>query len=169
MAYVGVLLVVLVDNALRLIAPDVMGLQSAPPQLPLITALYIGFRARHSGELGLAIVLGIFADCFSGVPVGHFAFLYGAAAYFALRVRRYVPPDAFVSHVVAAFFCALLTVFFGLLLAVFTVRGFATGAGFVRAVSQALVSALCAPFVFGLWDRSGFFRRALGGRGYEFA
>ena len=63
MAYVGALLVVLVDNALRLIAPDVMGLQSAPPQLPLITALYIGFRARHSGELGIAMLPERSARC----------------------------------------------------------------------------------------------------------
>ncbi len=168
MAYFGLLLAVLLDNILRLLAPDVLGFQTAPPDLPLVTALYIGFRAKNTGQLGYAIILGILADCFSAGPVGHFAFLFGVAAYCALRVRRFVPPDAFVSHVVACLFCGLLTAFLGLLMAVVTIRG-QVGAGFTRALLEAFTSALVAPFVFGIWDRSRFFRGALGGRGYEFA
>jgi len=162
-AYVGILAVLVLDTALRVVAPDRFGLQWAPPDLPLITALYIGFRARDTGQLGLAVVLGLLADSFSARPLGHFGFLYGSAAYFALHVRRYVPPDAYLSHVVALFFCGLFTSLLGLLLAAVTVPG-PVGDGFTRAFAASTLGALLAPFVFGILDRSGFFKRALGGR-----
>ena len=168
MAYLGLLLVVCLDNAFWLLAPDRFGLQTAPPDLPLLTAVYIGFRARNTGELGLAIVLGLMVDCFSARPAGHFAFLYGSAAYFALHVRRYVPSDAFFSHVVACLFCGLVTALLGLLLAV-TTSVAQVGAGFVRSLLEAVTSACVAPFVFSLWDRSRLFQRAFGPRGYEFS
>ena len=167
MAYVGLLLVVLLDNALRLLAPGWIGMQTGLPDLPLITALYVGFRARDTGDLGLAVVLGVFADCFSADPIGHFAFLYGTAAFCALRIRRYVPPDAFVSHVIASFFCGLVACFFGLVLAIINFRG--ASVGFVHALAATGASALFAPFVFGIWDKSRFFSHALRRRGYEFA
>ncbi|MHC4549003.1 MAG: rod shape-determining protein MreD [Planctomycetota bacterium] len=167
MAYLGLLLVVLIDNAFLLLAPDRFGLRTAPPDLPLVTALYLGFRARNASELGLAIVLGALVDCFSARPLGHFAFLYGSAAYFALHLRRYVPSDAFVSHIVACLFCGLLTALLGLLLAVATGVE-SVGPGFSRSLLEVTTSALVAPFVFSLWDRSRLFQRALGGRGYEF-
>ena len=164
----GCSLVILVDNALRLVAPAWFGMGTATPDLPLITALYIGFRARNTNQLGLAIALGIFADCFSSRPLGHFAFLYGCAAYLALQVRRYVPSDAYVSHVVGAFFCTFTVALIGLLMAVITVPG-PIGPGFLRSVLTAATSSFFAPFVFAAWDRSRFFRRALGsGRRYEF-
>ncbi|MHC5051219.1 MAG: hypothetical protein ACYTGK_11495, partial [Planctomycetota bacterium] len=107
-------------------------------------------------------------DCFSARPLGHFAFLYGSAAYFALHVRRYVPSDAFVSHIIACLFCGGLTALLGLLVSV-AAGVAAVGTGFTRTLLEALTTALVAPFVFSLWDRSRFFRRALGGqRGYEF-
>ena len=168
MAYLGILLAVLSDNAVRLLAPDLLWLQTAPPDLLLVTAIYIGFKARDSGQLGLAIWMGLLTDCFSAAPLGHFAFLYGTTAYLALRLRRYVPPDAFVTHLVVCLLCGLLTALLALLLAVLTVRGPIAG-GFERACLGAVSSALLAPFIFGLWDRSRFFRRALGGRSYEFA
>lgn len=164
MAYLGLLLAVVLDQTVRLLSPF-----GAPlPDLPLITALYIGFRARDTGQLGYAVALGVLADCFSAHPVGHFAFLYGATAYVALRLRRYVPPDAFVSHVVACLFCGLVGAFLALLLAAATTRGL-VGSGFSRALLVACASAPLAPVVFGVWDRSRFFGRVLGGHGYEFA
>jgi rod shape-determining protein MreD len=168
MAYLGLLFVVGLDNAFQLLAPQGLGLRAAAPDLPLVTAVYIGFRARNTGELGLAILLGGLVDCFSARPLGHFAFLYGSAAYFALHIRRYVPSDALVSHIVACLVCVVLTALLGLLLAVATGVG-AVGPGFLRTLVEALSTALVAPFVFSLWDRSRFFRRALGGRGaFEF-
>jgi len=167
MAYVGLLLAVLIDNAVRLLAPETLAMR-ALPDLPFVTALYVGFRARDTGQLGLAVVLGIFADCFSSRPLGHFAFLYGCAAYFSLGMRRYVPPDAFKSHVVAALACGILTQLLALLVAAVTVDG-PLGAGFLRSLLSAVASAVAAPFIFGLWDRSRLFRRALGGTAYEFA
>lgn len=168
MAYLGLLFVVALDNAFLLLAPHGVGLRTAAPDLPLVTAIYIGFRARDTGELGLAILLGGLVDCFSARPLGHFAFLYGSAAYFALHVRRYVPSDAFVSHIVACLFCAVLAALLGLLVSVAAGVG-AVGPGFSRTLLEALTTSLIAPFVFSLWDRSRFFRRALGGQGgYEF-
>lgn len=168
MAYLGLLFVVVLDNAFELLAPHGLGLRAAAPDLPLVTAVYIGFRARNTNELGLAIVLGGLVDCFSARPLGHFAFLYGSAAYFALHIRRYVPSDAFVSHIVACLVCGVLTALLGLLLSVATGVG-VVGPGFVRTLVEAATTAAVAPFVFSLWDRSRFFRRALGGRGaYEF-
>lgn len=169
MAYVGILLVIVLDTALRIVSPDRFGLQWAPPDLPLITALYIGFRAKDTGQLGLAIVLGLLVDCFSAQPLGHFGFLYGSAAYFALHVRRYVPAEAYLTHVIALLVCTVFVALLGLLLAAVTVSG-PVGSGFSRAAVSALSSALLAPFVFGLWDRSGLFKRAVGGRrSYDFA
>ena len=168
MAYLGLLFVVVLDNAFLLLAPHGLGLRTAAPDLPLATAVYIGFRARNTSELGLAILLGGFVDCFSARPLGHFAFLYGSAAYFALHVRRYVPSDAFVSHIVACLFCGVLAALLGLLVSV-AAGVSAVGPGFSRTLLEALTTALAAPFVFSVWDRSRFFRRALGGRGaYEF-
>lgn len=168
MAYLGLLLAVFLDTAFRLLAPDRFGLQTAMPSLPLITALYIGFHARHTSHLWLAVVLGMFADCFSSVPLGHFAFLYGSAAYLAFRIRRFLPPDPGLAYMVASLFCGLLTAFLALVVAVLSTRG--SAAGFGTAVLVALTSSLSAPFVFGLLSRSRLFKAAFGGRRhYEFA
>jgi rod shape-determining protein MreD len=168
MAYLGLLLAVALDNALRVVMPEGLALRLMP-DLPLITALYVGFRARDTDQLGLAVILGLLVDCFSSRPLGHFAFLYGCAAYFALGLRRVVPPDAYASHAVACLVCALLTKLLALLLAAVTVDG-PLLAGFLRSLLAAVASAAAAPFVFGLLDRSRFFRRALGGKSsYRFA
>ena len=168
MVYVGLSLAVFLDSALQLLAPDRFGLQTAPPDLSLITALYIGFNAHRTSHLRLAIVLGLMADCFSSHSLGHFAFLYGAAAYVAQHVRRYMPPDAGLSYVVACLFCCVTTAFFSLGLAVMTTQG-AVWPGFVRALMEAVSSALFAPILFSIWDRSRLFRGAIGGRRYDFA
>lgn len=166
MAYLGLLLAVVVDTAARLFAAGAAG---ALPSLPFVTALYIGFHARHSRQLSLAIALGIIADCFSTCPLGHFAFLYGAGAYVAFRIRRFLPPDPGLAYAVASFFCGVVVAFLALVVAVLSTRGSAA-AGFGPSILVAATSALSAPFVFGLWSRSRLFRGALGGRTYyEFA
>jgi rod shape-determining protein MreD len=167
MAFVGLLLAVLADRTLALLAPEGM-LLGAAPSLPLITALYVGFRARDTRPLGLAIILGLLVDCFSQVPAGHFAFLYGCAAYFALRLRRFVPPDHYRSHVISCFVAGVLTGLFALLVAAVTVDG-ALLPGFLQSLLVAAASAVVAPFVFAIWDRSRLFRRALRGTEYGFA
>ncbi len=167
MAYVGLLLAVLLDNALRLLAPEGFLLR-ATPNLPLITALYVGFRARDTRPLGLAVVLGLFADCLSDRPIGHFAFLYGSAAYFALRLRRFVPPDHYKSHVIACLVAGFLTALLALLVAAVTVDG-RLFPGFLRSLLAIVASAIAAPFVFGIWDKTRLFRRALRGTEYGFA
>jgi rod shape-determining protein MreD len=167
MAYVGLLLCVVLDDAIRRVLPEGL-LTRAVPSLPLITALYIGFRARDARPLGLAIVLGMFRDSFSSVPLGHFAFLYGATAYVALRLRRFVPVDHFRSHVAACFVTLLVTCLLALLIAAVTVQG-PLGPGFLRSLVGAVTSAIAAPFVFAIWDRSRLFRSRLRGRSYEFA
>ena len=168
MVYVGLFLAVFGDNAIQLLAPDRFALQSAPPDITLITALYIGFHARNTRQLRMAVVLGLIADCFSAHALGHFAFLLGAAAYLAHRVRRYLPPDAGLSYVVACLFCGLATALLSLGIAVVTTRG-AVGPGFIRAVLEALTSACFAPVMFGVWDKSRLFRNAFGRRRYDFA
>jgi len=167
--YVGLLLAVVLDNGLRLLLPDRFALQTAPPDLPLLTALYIGFHARNASQLGYAVTLGLIADCFSSHALGHFAFLYGASAYVAQRVRRFLPPDAALSYVVASLFVGVVAALLALLLAVVTTRGGVVAPGFMRALLQALTSALFAPVVFSAWDKSRFFRGAVGGKRYEFA
>jgi rod shape-determining protein MreD len=165
MAFLGLLLAVVADSALRLLMP---GMRGTMPSLPLLTALFIGFHARRTEHLWLAVVLGVLQDCFSTVPVGHFAFLYGAAAYLAFRVRRFLPPDPGLSYVVASLLCGLLTSFLALVIAVVSTRGSASGFG--AAVLVALTSALSSPFAFGLLAKTRLFRAALSGRDfYEFA
>ena len=168
MVYIGLFLAVICDNAIQLLAPDRFGLQSAPPDLSLITALYIGFHARGTRQLRLAIVLGLMADCFSSHAIGHFAFLFGAAAYCAQRVRRYLPPDAGLSYVVACLFCGLVTALLSLCIAVVTTGG-ALAPGFVRSLMETATSALFAPILFSIWDKSRLFRGAVGGQRYDFA
>ncbi len=169
MAYLALFLAVAIDNAARLFLPPGDWAGSLLPDLPLLTALFVGFHARHTGQLWFAVMQGGFADCLSACPLGHFAFLYGAAAYLAWKVRRFLPPDAATSYVVATLFCALATVALGALVALLSAAGDpAAGAG--AAAARALGSALVAPVVYGLWERSRLFRRALGGRSYyEFA
>ena len=163
MAYVGLLLAVLLDNSVRLLVPMEL------PDLPLITALYVGFHARNTEQLWYAIALGAAADCFSSFALGHFAFLYGAAAYLAWRIRRFLPPDPGLAFIPACLFCGLVTAFLALLLALIS-AGSPTAGGFLDAIFTALLSAVSAPLFFGLWSRSRLFRRALGGRRYyEFA
>jgi len=43
------------------------------------------------------------------------------------------------------------------------------GAGFARSVVQALATAALAPVFYPVLDRSRLFRKALGGRDYQFA
>ena len=43
------------------------------------------------------------------------------------------------------------------------------GAGFARSVVQALASAALSPLLYPLLDQSRLFRKALGGREYQFA
>jgi rod shape-determining protein MreD len=165
MAFLGLLLAVVADSALRLLVP---GLRGAMPSLPLLTALFVGFHARRTEHLWLAIVLGLLQDCLSTVPAGHFAFLYGAAAYVAFRVRRFLPPDPGLAYVAASLLCGLLTSFLALVIAVISTRGSASGFG--AAVLVSVTSAMSAPFAFGLLRRSRLFRAALSGRDhYEFA
>ncbi len=169
MAYVALFLAVAVDNAVRLFLPPFSWAGRLLPDLPLLTALYVGFHARHTGQLWFAVMQGVFADCLSSCPLGHFAFLYGAAAYLAWRMRRFLPPDAAASYAVATLVCALCTVALGALVALLSSAG-APSAGAAAAAARAVGSALVAPFVYGLWERSRLFRRALGGRAYyEFA
>jgi rod shape-determining protein MreD len=167
MAFLGLLLAVLADRTLSLLAPE-GALLGAAPSLPLMTALYVGFRARDTRPLGLAILLGLLADCFSDAPAGHFAFLYGSAAYFALRLRRFVPPDHYKSHVVACLVAGVFMELLALLVAAVTVDG-ALLPGFLRSLLVATASAVAAPFVFAIWDWSRLFRRALRGTEYGFA
>ena len=139
------------------------------PDLPFITALYVGFHARNTEQLWYAIVLGALVDCFSSFALGHFAFLYGAAAYLAWRIRRFLPPDPGLAFIPASLFCGLVTVFLALLLALISAGG-ATSGGFLDAIFRVLLSAASAPVFFGLWSRSRLFRGALGSRRYyEFA
>lgn len=168
MVYLALLLAVVADNALRLLMPDRFGMQTAPPDLAMITALFIGFQARRDSQLSYALTLGVIADCFSTHAIGHFAFLFGVAAYIARRMRRYLPPDAALSYVVACFLCGVAMAFVSMALALVTSRG-SVGAGFGWALWQALANALCAPAVFGFWDWSRLFRGAVGGTRYEFA
>jgi rod shape-determining protein MreD len=167
MAHLGLLLVVLLDHAIRLLLPEGL-LPLVIPDLPLVTALYVGFRARDARPLGLAIVLGLLADCFSSWPLGHFGFLYGSAAYFALRLRRFVPADHYKSHVAACLVAGFLTALLSLLIALVTVDG-PVAAGFLRSLAGTVASAVFAPFVFAIWDWSRLFRGQLRGSSYEFA
>jgi rod shape-determining protein MreD len=168
MVYVGLFLVVLIDHAMRLLLPDWFGLQYAPPSLALLTALYIGFRSKRTGQLGYAVLLGVMADALSSHGVGHFAFLFGVGAYIASRIRRYLPPDASIAIVVAVFFCSVVMASFALLIAVVHANGH-IGAGFARSVVQALANAALAPLFYPVLDQSRLFRKALGGRDYQFA
>jgi rod shape-determining protein MreD len=168
MVYLALVTAVLLDTILQVLLPDHLAAIFPPPDLPWLTALYIGFHAKNTNQLGLAIVLGLLADTFSSHPIGHFAFLFGVTAYLARGVRRYLPPEASLSFAVAALFCGLLVAFLGLGLAAVTSRGY-LGPGFVRALLEVTTSALFAPAVFAAWDRSRLFRKALGGTVYDFA
>jgi len=168
MIHLALLLAVLIDTSIRPLLPDAFLLRTAPPDLVLLTALYIGFRARRDAQLRWAVMLGVYADLMSVHAIGHFAFLCGVAAYAASRVRRFLPPDPTFAFGVASFFCGVITACFGLILAALTIRHH-VGPGFARAVLTAFTSALFAPVVFALWDQSRLFRRSLGGRGYDFA
>lgn len=162
MIQLGLLLAVVVDATLRLVLPMDHGWL---PNVPLVTAMYIGLSARRSGQLGYAILLGVFLDCFSARPLGHFAFLLGTAAYLAWKVRRYVPSDAALPRVVACFVCGVAVAFLGLVLAA-AGGGVGDGSGLTRALLAAATSAASAPLIFGIWNQSRLFRSAFRGRSY---
>ncbi|MHC4410871.1 MAG: rod shape-determining protein MreD [Planctomycetota bacterium] len=170
MIHLALLLAVLADAALRLLLPGDRFELDWLPSIPLLTALYIGLHARRSGQLGYAIVLGLLLDCFSARPLGHFGFLLGTAAYFAWKVRRYVPPEAILPRMVACLIVGCAVAFLGLVLAAASGGGAGNGPGLSRALLVAATSAGSAPLVFGLWNQSRLFRRAFRGRRhYELA
>ena len=164
MIVIALLLAVLADAVLRRFLPGSELQLAALPSIPLITAYYIGLHARRSGQLGYAIVLGLLLDCFSARPLGYFGFLLGTTAYLAWRMRRYVPAEAILPRMVACLLCGV--VFLGLMLAAATGGGAGNSPGFLRALLMASTSALSAPFVFGIWNQTRFFRRAFRGRRY---
>ena len=168
MIHLGLILVLVFDTALRHLAPLGLGIEFTPPSIAFVTALYIGFRARRSGQLGYAVLLGALVGALSSRGIGHFAFLYGLAAYFAWNIRRYLPPDAMVAYIVACLFCGTVVAAFGLVIAVITIDA-PVGAGFGRSLLEVLFSSLVAPMIFSCLDRSRLFRGALGGREYRFA
>jgi len=170
MVHLALLLAVLSDEALRLFVAGAAVPGRWLPSVSLATALYIGLHARRSGQLGYAILLGFLVDCFSAAPLGHFGFLYGATAYVAWKVRRYVPPEAILPRVVACFVIGCGFAFLGLLLAAARGGGAGNGPGLARALLLAATSAASAPFLFGVWNQSRLFRRAFRGRRhYELA
>ena len=164
MIYGALLLAVVGDAFARLVLSGEHFNLDWLPSIPLVTALYIGMHARRSGQLGYAIVLGLLLDCFSARPLGHFGFLMGAAAYFAWKVRKYVPSEAVIPRVVACFVCGCAIAFLGLVLAASSGGGAGNGAGLSRALLVAATSAASAPFVFGIWSQSRLFRHAFRGR-----
>jgi len=164
MIHFALLLAVLADASLRLVLPGDRFALDWLPSIPLLTALYIGLHARRSGQLGYAVVLGLLLDCFSARPLGHFGFLLGAAAYVAWKIRRYVPPEAILPRMIACFFVGCSVAFFGLVLAAASGGTTGNGPGLSRALLAAATSAASAPFVFGIWNQSRLFRRALSGR-----
>ena len=166
MIVLALLLAVLADTTLRRFLPGTDFQLSALPSIPLITAFYIGLHARRSSQLGYAIVLGLILDCFSARPLGYFGFLLGATAYLAWRVRRYVPAESLLPRMIACLFCGVLFAFLGLMLAAVTGGGAGNSAGLMRALLMATTSALSAPFVFGIWNQTRFFKSAFRGRRY---
>ena len=162
----ALLLAVLADATLRRFLPGSELQLAALPSIPLITAFYIGLHARRSGQLGYAILLGLMLDCFSARPLGYFGFLLGTAAYLAWRMRKYVPADAILPRMVACLFCGVVFAFLGLMLAAVTGGSAGNSAGLMRALLMAGTSALSAPFVFGIWNQTRFFRGAFRGRRY---
>jgi len=162
----ALLLAVLADTTLRRFLPGSEFQLAALPSIPLMTALYIGLHARRSSQLGYAIVLGLMLDCFSARPLGYFGFLFGTVAYLAWRIRKYVPADAVLPRMVACLFCGIVFAFLGLMLAAISGGGAGNSPGLMRALLMAATSALSAPFVFGIWNQTRFFRAAFRGRSY---
>ncbi|MGQ0613820.1 MAG: hypothetical protein ACT4PV_08795 [Planctomycetaceae bacterium] len=167
MAFLGCVLVVFLDLALRPFLPAALGLRAAPPDLPLLAALYIGYRARDAGALVYAPLLGAMKDCFSDWPVGHFAFLFGFCALAAHRMSPYFARQAGLAQAAGSLLCGLLLAVASLLLAVVAGRRGA-GAGLPPALFGAVTSALAAPLFFALLDRTRLFRALLARGAYRF-
>ena len=169
MAWLGLLLVVALGNAVPLLDPAGGAVIQAAPHLTFLAAVFIGLQSKEVRPLYLAVALGVFQDCFSMAwPIGHFAFLYGATAYVAWRLRRYLPPESAVAQSLAAFLCGIVAAFLGLLL-VLASRDVAAGPGFSTDLLRAVTSAVAAPPVFWLLDLSRLFQRAFGRRRYTFS
>ena len=169
MATLGLVLLVFAGNGLVLASSMHPFWADAAPHLTLLGAIYIGFMARAPAALSLAILLGFFQDCMgSAWPLGHYAFLYGTAAYLAHRLRRYLPPEAAIAQFLAALLAGLGTAFVSLLLVVATVRS-SPGPGLGVELLRACTGAACAPALFAVLESSRLFRRALGRRSYQFA
>lgn len=167
MAWLAMLLAVFLDAALRPFWPEFLGLHRAPPDLPLLVALYVGLRARERGALFLAAALGAMKDCMSAWPLGHFAFVYGVAALLAHRARSLFPVDAPAGEAAATLAVSVATA-----LVAFALRALAArpgGDALGLALLGSLATAAAASPAFALLDRSRAFRRALGRRRYEFA
>jgi len=161
------LLAVFLDAALRPLWPAFLGLHRAPPDLPLLVALYVGIRARERGALFLAPALGAMKDGMSAWPLGHFAFVYGVAALLAHRARTIFPVDAPAGAAAAALSVSAAAAFVAFALRALAARPGGDALGL--ALLGCLATAAAAPLAFALLDRSRAFRGVLGRHRYDFA
>ena len=76
------LLLMLVAAALPDYMPATLGIDRHPPDLWVVAALYLVFRARGFRAVGWAVLIGLVRDCVSLDPLGTHAFVLGCTAFF---------------------------------------------------------------------------------------
>jgi rod shape-determining protein MreD len=125
------------------------------PDLLVLVIVYLGLREGgwHGG--GLAFLLGLFADCFSGIYLGLSAFSF-LSIYLAMRnVSDRLYTDNLYLMVIVAFLATLVNGLLHLLLLIlFSAAADIYSTLLTALLPQALVNALAASIIFA-FPRSG--------------
>lgn len=88
MSLVVLLVLMLLASAMPDLCPPLLSIQRHPPDLWLVAALYLAFRARGFKAVGWAVMIGLARDSVSLDPLGTHAFVLGTTAFFFAEGRR---------------------------------------------------------------------------------
>jgi rod shape-determining protein MreD len=133
--------------------PSWLGLSANPPDLFVALAAYLALRGQGTAAVKWGILLGAAKDCLSLDPLGSNAFVLGVVAQVFGRREGHAPLDG-LARAVATGAAALFASWLYLLRMAPVSHGTLTFSAFLGAVPSALATAVLAPPLFSLLDRT---------------
>lgn len=141
--------------------------KDAMPYFPLMVVVFLGINGAREPVLMGSFLLGLMQDLFTLQPLGTWALCYSLVALSVLSVQEIVYPDHPLTHfslaLVGGILCAVVLTFQGWIYPLLH-GGAGRGAGVLQHLGSALYTAILAPLVVGVLQRTrgafGFRKRA---------